>query len=227
MERWRLDLDRIRKNWDRIGHGAKRQEEPEHAENPAEHAPLDLAQIRDNWERLSADVRGSFQVGGEPRALEDGGAGRPLPEALGPDAPILQQDPARVGGDPQTSATGASLPGGRDPDPPRGATPYRFAPPQRSAMPSRFAQVEAPRDPYPAAQTLLVRVRTLVHRQLTAYEPLLAPFLDEAEQIIQSLAAKPGGGESPPVDKKQLRTDLDRTLGDLEDMIALWSGIGR
>jgi hypothetical protein len=97
------------------------------------------------------------------------------------------------------------------------------------AMPSRFAQVEAPRDPYPDAQAMLSRVRGLVQRELRAREPIVRPFLDEAEGIIQRLAAKPGEGdeESPPVDKKKLRADLDKALGDLEDMIALWSGIGR
>ena len=57
---------------------------------------------------------------------------------------------------------------------------------------------------------------------------MLAPFLDKADDIVKKLAAKPGEeGDGPPVDKKKLRADLDRVLGDLEDMAALWSGIGR
>jgi hypothetical protein len=92
---------------------------------------------------------------------------------------------------------------------------------------SRLARVEVPRDAYPDAQALLVRIRGLVHRQLADHEPILLTFLDEAEKIVERLAAPPGEGESPPVDKKQLRADLERAIGDLEDMIALWSGIGR
>jgi hypothetical protein len=245
MDRWRFDLDQIRKNWESLGLGVKHREaEDEEARDPLERWHLDLDQIRKNWERLSLAGRGGLALyyegllsseSAEPQAAPNPGPAAPGLITMGPqavldpggqDALALQQDP----GSPAVSAP--PVPGERDPDRPRSTTPYRFAgfEAPRASLPSRFAGVEVPRDPYPEAQMLLGRVRALVRRQFAAQEPLLAPFLDEAAEIIQLLAAKPAEpveGEAPPVDKKKLRTDLDRALGDLEDMAALWSGIGR
>lgn len=171
---------------------------------------FDLDQIRKNWERDSA----------LPRAAE-----KIAPPATGSALPKVTAEKLCPG-------CGAELPlDGSSPEksapPATGSAFPRIAAPSRALLPSRFAQVEAARDPYPDAQALLVRVRGLAHRQLAAHEPILAPFLNETEEIIQRLAAKPGEGEGPPVDRKKLRADLDRALGDLEDMVALWSGIGR
>lgn len=94
-------------------------------------------------------------------------------------------------------------------------------------MPQKFARVEAPRDPYAEAATLLGRVRVLAKAELPAREATLAPFFDEAAGIIERLSGKPVEGDPRPLDKKALRADLDRVLGDVEDMLALFSGIGR
>jgi hypothetical protein len=139
--------------------------------------------------------------------------------------------PAEVTPEKLCPSCGAGLPRGRSsPEkiaPTATASPISrgLAPPR--TMASRIARMEAPRDPYPDAQALLVRVRGLVHRQLADHEPILLTFLNEATEIVERLAAPPGEGESPPADKKALRADLERALADLEDMIALWSGIGR
>ncbi|MFT3765642.1 MAG: hypothetical protein QM820_09020 [Minicystis sp.] len=94
-----------------------------------------------------------------------------------------------------------------------------------NALPQKFARVEAPRDPYPEAEALLGRVRTLVRAEVPAYEAALTPFLDEVQGLVRRLATKPGEGET--VDRKALHAELDRVLGDVEDMLALYSGIGR
>ena len=183
---------------------------------------FDLDQIRKNWDRDSTPPTAPAEKIA-PTASRDGGsapskvsAEKFCPEC-GAEVPREGSSPEKVKAD--KPAPAASRDGGF-------AVP-RVSGSPRAMLPSRFARIEAPRDPYPEAQALLVRVRALAHLKLAAHEPILAHFFDETAGIIQRLAAKPGEGESPPVDKKKLRTDLDRALGDLEDMVALWSGVGR
>ncbi len=203
MERWHFDLDQIRKNWERDSAPARTAEK---IPTPATGSALptvcpdcgaELTGHGPSHEKSAPPIAGAAFPGGTAEKSAPPIAGAALPEATAEKtAPV----------------TGSALP--------------KLSEAPRGAMPSRFARVEAPRDPYPEAQALLVRVRALVHRRLAAHEPVLAPFLDEAAEILQRLAAKPGEGEVP-VDKKKLRANLDRALGDLEDMAALWSGIGR
>jgi hypothetical protein len=185
---------------------------------------FDLDRIRKNWERTAPPPEvpaekvcpscgAKMPRGGSSEAS----AGSAIPRVTAEPSAKAATGSAipRITGDTSAwAATGSAIFDGTD---------------SPRAMPSRFAQVEAPRDPYPDAQAMISRVRGLVQRELRPHEPIVRPFLDEAEGIIQSLAAKPGEGDegSPPVDKKKLRADLDKALGDLEDMIALWSGIGR
>jgi hypothetical protein len=171
---------------------------------------LDLKQIRQNWERGST----------LPTAQQI------APTAKGP-------APANAAAEKVCPGCGTELSGGGSP-PPGKSSPAATSTaitdvldPPRTTLPSRFTGIQAPIDPYPEAQALLTRVRTLAHRQLTAHEPLLSPFFDETTQILQGLAEKPGEGQGPPADKKKLRTELDRALGDLEDLVALWSGVAR
>lgn len=96
-------------------------------------------------------------------------------------------------------------------------------------LPRKFARVEVPSDPYQEADGLLVRVRALAGAELGAQAAVLAPFFDEAAGLIRGLSPRPEAEktEGKPPDKEKLRAELARVLGDIEDMLALFSGIGR
>lgn len=93
-------------------------------------------------------------------------------------------------------------------------------------LPQKFARVEPPRDPLREAEALIERVRVLVRAEVPAHEAALAPFFDEAADIVRRLGIKPGEGEGPPPDKAALLADLDHVIADVEDMLALFTGIG-
>lgn len=92
-------------------------------------------------------------------------------------------------------------------------------------LPQKFARVEAPGEPYEQAAALLGRVRALARVELSAHEPTLRPFFEEAAKLIGLLSSESGEGE--PKDKAALRAELDEVLGHLEDMLALLRGIGQ
>jgi hypothetical protein len=171
---------------------------------------FDLDQIRRNWEQGPATPEVVIDRPAPTMAV------MAVPEAITEKfCPGCGTELAGGGAPPATSAAAAATSAASD-----GVGSLR------ATVASRFGRVGVPLDPYPEAQALLARVRTLANRQLAPQEPLLAHFFDQTGGIIQRLAAKPGEGEKPP-DKDKLRQELDRALGDLEDMVALWSGVGR
>src|SRR5262245_8080738 len=103
MADWDLDLEQIRRNWDR---GAQRGGKETKA--PPSRMDLDLEQIRKNWERLGLLYRQAFVVYYDD--LVPSGDGE---QGAGPDGPGFQQAP---GGGPWVHAAGASglAPGEQD-----------------------------------------------------------------------------------------------------------------
>lgn len=92
-------------------------------------------------------------------------------------------------------------------------------PPKRE-LPRKFVRVAPPVDPFPEAHGLLGRIRGFAKADLGKYETKLAPFFAETEELIARME------KASPEERKDLRAELDRVLGELEDMLALFSGIG-
>jgi hypothetical protein len=89
-------------------------------------------------------------------------------------------------------------------------------------MPAKFAAVEPPRDPYQAARELLARVRVLASEEIQRHGRALTPFFDQVEELIRRQEATADAKA-----KAEIRVDLDKALGDLEDLLALFGGLRR
>jgi hypothetical protein len=89
---------------------------------------------------------------------------------------------------------------------------------QRPSLPSRTE----------AAGELLQRIRGLARAEVGPRWPSVAPFFDEADRLIRLLASSPPEGGPPgaaPPDPKALRSRLSTVLMDLEDLLAVYTGM--
>ncbi|HET9956054.1 MAG TPA: hypothetical protein VFQ61_16220 [Polyangiaceae bacterium] len=112
----------------------------------------------------------------------------------------------------------------------------RCHPPEVPALPVRFARVREPRAVGPEARLLLAAIRRIVERDFSAQLTSLRPFLDETSALLDRLerAAAPTEGQpSPSVDPtpaenaSELRQQLRVALQDVEDLLEVYSGMGR
>ena len=85
------------------------------------------------------------------------------------------------------------------------------APPE--AVPQRLGAVAAPLDPYPIAEELLQRARTLASSDFEDRAITLKPFFDRAAVLLATMR---DGGAGP--DAPALRADFIKTLDDIEEL---------
>jgi hypothetical protein len=101
--------------------------------------------------------------------------------------------------------------------------------PEVPTLPAKIADVRRPRDPIALARADLARVKVLAEIELPKHRETLAPFFAQATGALDRLEKIAAGEPStePPEDPAVVREDLQAAIHDLEDLVEVFSGMGR
>jgi hypothetical protein len=98
--------------------------------------------------------------------------------------------------------------------------------PSPSAAPPKLARTRAPSDPFVAAREGMTRLRSLLRSEHPSHEATLAPFVDRVEQLLARMEAAASSSEGAD-DPAKLREEFHFALGDLQDLLEVFSFIQR